>query len=388
MCAPESAARHPALAEIYRRAFLTTALAATVATSEIPRRLRGVDTTYQSVNRPTRASSETSILDLAASDCPVDTVVVVMMENCSFDHYLGWLGDDDEYLDAGRRRYGPNFRIDARVPQTYRDGGGQLVATRSAGSHKRDKVETAVAPCVIRGTAGKSRASKTTRASSLPERRATVLRSRTTSPPISRCTAAREPAMQDSAARCASAVRDDCAPTTYTGRLRVGDHSYEITQADLTTVGLDAYIEPTGALHVGSGTLGSLAKNARERSRRSPATACASVTAPVPTQQQSKAHPSLHPAHFTDASNETVLVFRAPDEFKPTKTVKRGLVYLAGSGLVVDPALVPLTYTRPELARLSRAWAPKARDRFASRNAVRAPIQHSSTPLRPRLRPH
>ena len=31
----------------------------------------------------------------SAHDCPIDTVVVLMMENRSFDHYLGWLGTDE-----------------------------------------------------------------------------------------------------------------------------------------------------------------------------------------------------------------------------------------------------------------------------------------------------
>ena len=35
-----------------------------------------------------------SILDAPASEAPIDTIVVLMMENRSFDHYLGWLGDD------------------------------------------------------------------------------------------------------------------------------------------------------------------------------------------------------------------------------------------------------------------------------------------------------
>src|ERR1700709_1339529 len=48
----------------------------------------------------------TSVLDAAASDAPFDTVVVVMMENRSFDHLLGWTGTDAAYLDAGRRLYG------------------------------------------------------------------------------------------------------------------------------------------------------------------------------------------------------------------------------------------------------------------------------------------
>src|SRR5690606_7948015 len=62
---------------------------------------------------------EGSILDLPASESPIDTVVILMMENRSFDHYLGWLGRDGDYLERGVRNYGPTFRIDARSHQTY-----------------------------------------------------------------------------------------------------------------------------------------------------------------------------------------------------------------------------------------------------------------------------
>jgi phospholipase C len=59
------------------------------------------------------------MLSLAASDSKVDTIVVVMMENRSFDHYLGWLGTDQKYLDDGRRRFGRYFGINASNQQTY-----------------------------------------------------------------------------------------------------------------------------------------------------------------------------------------------------------------------------------------------------------------------------
>lgn len=70
-----------------------------------------------------------SLLDHAAADAPIDTVVVLMMENRSFDHYLGWLGADEEYVDAGRRRYGSGFRVDARTDLAYRDRAGKKVRT-------------------------------------------------------------------------------------------------------------------------------------------------------------------------------------------------------------------------------------------------------------------
>src|SRR4051794_5045666 len=51
------------------------------------------------------------LLDTQPSDCPIDTVVVLMMENRSFDHYLGWLGSDERYLEAGRSRWGSKFTV-------------------------------------------------------------------------------------------------------------------------------------------------------------------------------------------------------------------------------------------------------------------------------------
>jgi phospholipase C len=71
----------------------------------------------------------TSALDASATDAPFDTVVVVMMENRSFDHLLGWMGTDAAYLDAGRRHYGSDFAIDGNQDQTYTDAQGQPVAT-------------------------------------------------------------------------------------------------------------------------------------------------------------------------------------------------------------------------------------------------------------------
>ena len=44
-----------------------------------------------------------SMLDDPAKESPIDTVVVVMMENRSFDHYFGWLADDKKYRERGKR---------------------------------------------------------------------------------------------------------------------------------------------------------------------------------------------------------------------------------------------------------------------------------------------
>ncbi|CAN5620906.1 hypothetical protein BH10ACT3_BH10ACT3_03340 [soil metagenome] len=70
-----------------------------------------------------------SILDAPASEAPIDHVVILMMENRSFDHYLGWLGRDGQYLERGAQRYGSTFRIDAQSSQTYLDPAGAAVDT-------------------------------------------------------------------------------------------------------------------------------------------------------------------------------------------------------------------------------------------------------------------
>jgi phospholipase C len=69
-----------------------------------------------------------SMLDLPASQAPVDTIVVLMMENRSFDHYLGWLRTDRAYREESRRRY-RRFRVRADNTRRYRDANGTLVAT-------------------------------------------------------------------------------------------------------------------------------------------------------------------------------------------------------------------------------------------------------------------
>lgn len=70
-----------------------------------------------------------SILDLPATSSPIDTIVVLMMENRSFDHYLGWLGNDATYFEEGRSRWGRKFTINASVDQAYRKPDGTVVPT-------------------------------------------------------------------------------------------------------------------------------------------------------------------------------------------------------------------------------------------------------------------
>jgi phospholipase C len=70
------------------------------------------------------------LLDQPAAQSPIDTIVVVMLENRSFDHYLGWLSTDPAYMDAGRSAYGHSFRISARQHLRYEDADGKEVRTQ------------------------------------------------------------------------------------------------------------------------------------------------------------------------------------------------------------------------------------------------------------------
>jgi phospholipase C len=70
-----------------------------------------------------------SILDLPATSSPIDTIVVLMMENRSFDHYLGWLGDDATYWLEGRSRWGRKFSVEASTHEAYRKPDGTVVET-------------------------------------------------------------------------------------------------------------------------------------------------------------------------------------------------------------------------------------------------------------------
>jgi len=70
-----------------------------------------------------------SILNLPATSSPIDNVVIVMMENRSFDHWLGWLGTDDAWHDNAVSRYGPDATVNGSQTQTYLDPSGNPVPT-------------------------------------------------------------------------------------------------------------------------------------------------------------------------------------------------------------------------------------------------------------------
>jgi phospholipase C len=70
-----------------------------------------------------------SVLSGAATESGIDHVVVVCMENRSFDHYLGWLATDHDYVEAGRSAYGDGFRVDGRQRLAYRAPNGTEIPT-------------------------------------------------------------------------------------------------------------------------------------------------------------------------------------------------------------------------------------------------------------------
>jgi phospholipase C len=76
-----------------------------------------------------QAGDFTSMLDDPAKESPIETVVVVMMENRSFDHYFGWLADDERYVERGRSRYGKRFRVAGRQRQSFTAPDGTTVPT-------------------------------------------------------------------------------------------------------------------------------------------------------------------------------------------------------------------------------------------------------------------
>jgi phospholipase C len=81
--------------------------------------------------RPLRTSAD-RILDHPARESPIDTIVVVMLENRSFDHVLGWMATDEPYLEEGRRRFGKDFHVIGSTSERYRAPNGEMRATEDA----------------------------------------------------------------------------------------------------------------------------------------------------------------------------------------------------------------------------------------------------------------
>src|SRR4029450_9421297 len=70
-----------------------------------------------------------SIIDRPASAAPIDTGGGVVMETRSFDHYLGWLAADEDYLETGRSLWGRRFAVDGSTDETYPSPAGGDVST-------------------------------------------------------------------------------------------------------------------------------------------------------------------------------------------------------------------------------------------------------------------
>jgi phospholipase C len=77
----------------------------------------------------TTSPRATSLLDGAPADSGIDTVVVAMMENRSFDSYFGWLARDERYIEQGRSRYGAQFAVGGNSFQSFPGPDGKSVKT-------------------------------------------------------------------------------------------------------------------------------------------------------------------------------------------------------------------------------------------------------------------
>jgi phospholipase C len=78
---------------------------------------------------PSPGARTHSIINGAPGDSGIDTVVICMMENRSFDSYLGWLARDPKYRETGTKRYGNGFTVNGASFQTYVDPIGNSVDT-------------------------------------------------------------------------------------------------------------------------------------------------------------------------------------------------------------------------------------------------------------------
>ncbi len=80
-----------------------------------------------------RAAKFTSVLAGAPANSGIDTVVIVMMENRSFDSYLGWLNRDAKYIADGKSRFGSGFGVLGNIHQTFTAPDGKRVKTEPHG---------------------------------------------------------------------------------------------------------------------------------------------------------------------------------------------------------------------------------------------------------------
>jgi phospholipase C len=111
--------------EFLRLGAMAAAAAALAQCSDGSSKDRASTTTTTTRSRP----RPESVLDGAPGDSGIDTVVIVMMENRSFDSYLGWLARDEQYLERGKSRYGDSFAVNGNSFQTFRAPDGREVET-------------------------------------------------------------------------------------------------------------------------------------------------------------------------------------------------------------------------------------------------------------------
>ena len=154
-----------------------------------------------------------NMLEFAAASCPVQRVVLVMMENRSFDHWLGWLADDEAYLEAGRPGYGADFTVDGPAA-------ADLSRSRRAGRHRaharparRGEPVGGAAATPIPGTAGTRAAPSATAASSPPAAATTSSPSATT-----RATTCRSPRSSPGGSRAFDRYHASVLGPTYPNR--------------------------------------------------------------------------------------------------------------------------------------------------------------------------
>ena len=101
---------------------------------EVARVRRRTPTPMRAGATPRR--SPTSVLDATASEAPFDTVVIVMMENRSFDHCLGWLGHRRRSTSRPAAAVRRRVRHRRQPDQTYTDAQGQPSATHRLAGHR------------------------------------------------------------------------------------------------------------------------------------------------------------------------------------------------------------------------------------------------------------
>ena len=140
-------------------------------------------------------------------------------------------------------------------------------------------------------------------------------------------------------------VLTDCAPDTATGRVAAVPTGYQLTEADGRVAMLSAYVDAGGVLHLGYGAVGQLAPDRTGTIDYAPGIELAVGRAGC-VYSMNGGEPRAIPCSFTRVRSRTILEFPLPDAAVPGGQTVTGLVYIAGSRLLVSPELVDQTYTR------------------------------------------